>query len=151
MVMNVLSETGLIPSRLEIEITETVLISEDEFAFATLKALRSLGARIALDDFGTGYSSLSYLRKLPLDRIKIDGSFIRGFYGPPQTGGGGALDPEDRSILYYANGRTGIAFKLDWASGEYRPSSIYWRPGQKDMEGMPGPAPERCFIVQERP
>jgi len=77
MVMNVLSETRLSPSRLEIEITETVLISEEEFAFATLNALRSLGVRIALDDFGTGYSSLSYLRKLPLDRIKIDGSFIR--------------------------------------------------------------------------
>ena len=77
MVMNVLTETGLSPCRLEIEITETVLLSEDEVAFATLNALRSLGVRIALDDFGTGYSSLSYLRKLPLDRIKIDGSFVR--------------------------------------------------------------------------
>jgi len=77
MIINVLSETSLSPSRLEAEITETILISEDEFAFATLNALRSLGVRIALDDFGTGYSSLSYLRKLPLDRIKIDGSFIR--------------------------------------------------------------------------
>ena len=77
MVMNVLTETGLSPFRLEIEITETVLISEDEFAFATLNALRSLGVRVALDDFGTGYSSLSYLCKLPLDRIKIDGSFVR--------------------------------------------------------------------------
>jgi len=77
MIINVLSETSLSPSRLEAEITETILISEDEFAFATLNALRSLGVRIALDDFGTGYSSLSYLRKLPLDRIKIDGSFIK--------------------------------------------------------------------------
>jgi len=76
-IVNALADARIAPSRLEIEITESVLISESESALSILNALRQLGVRIALDDFGTGYSSLSYLRKLPLDRIKIDRSFIR--------------------------------------------------------------------------
>jgi EAL domain-containing protein (putative c-di-GMP-specific phosphodiesterase class I) len=76
-VQKALRDTGLDPTRLEIEITETVLISEMDRALAILAALRQMGVRIALDDFGTGYSSLSYLRKLPFDKIKIDRSFVR--------------------------------------------------------------------------
>src|SRR6202035_2592245 len=76
-VQEVLAETGLAPERLELEVTETVLISEMDRALAILGALRQMGVRIALDDFGTGYSSLSYLRKLPFDKIKIDRSFVR--------------------------------------------------------------------------
>jgi diguanylate cyclase (GGDEF)-like protein len=72
-----LRDTGLDPRRLEIEVTESVLISEMDRALAILAALRQMGVRIALDDFGTGYSSLSYLRKLPFDKIKIDRSFVR--------------------------------------------------------------------------
>jgi diguanylate cyclase (GGDEF)-like protein len=71
-----LAESGLAPGRLELEITETVLIRDDEEALAVLQQLRELGVRIALDDFGTGYSSLSYLHRFPFDKIKIDRSFI---------------------------------------------------------------------------
>jgi EAL domain-containing protein (putative c-di-GMP-specific phosphodiesterase class I) len=71
-----LADTGLAPHRLEIEITEAVLIRDDDEALAVLHQLRDLGVRIALDDFGTGYSSLGYLQRFPFDKIKIDRSFI---------------------------------------------------------------------------
>jgi diguanylate cyclase (GGDEF)-like protein len=72
-----LRDSGLAPDRLELEITETVLLNDTTATLATLHDLRALGVRIAMDDFGTGYSSLSYLRQFPFDRIKIDPSFIR--------------------------------------------------------------------------
>jgi diguanylate cyclase (GGDEF)-like protein len=75
-VANVLATTGLSASRLELEITEAVLIRDDEAALTMLQHLRALGVRIVLDDFGTGYSSLSYLQRFPFDKIKIDRCFI---------------------------------------------------------------------------
>ena len=77
MVAAVLSETGLPGSRLELEVTESVLLQDGAATLDTLNRLRALGIRISLDDFGTGYSSLSYLRRYPFDKIKIDQSFIR--------------------------------------------------------------------------
>ena len=68
--------SGLSPSRLEIEITETVLFSDADAALEILRQVRALCVRIALDDFGTGYSSLSYLSSFPFDKIKIDKSFV---------------------------------------------------------------------------
>ncbi|QKC86794.1 EAL domain-containing protein [Mesorhizobium sp. NZP2077] len=73
----VLSETGLEPKRLEVEITESVLISDFEDAVSLLQSLSFLSVTVALDDFGTGFSSLTYLRKLPLSRLKIDRSFVQ--------------------------------------------------------------------------
>jgi len=75
-VAEALSRTGLPPQRLELEITESSLVQDSNAARETLKALRDMSVRIALDDFGTGYSSLAYLRIFPLDRLKIDRSFV---------------------------------------------------------------------------
>jgi predicted signal transduction protein with EAL and GGDEF domain len=72
----ILLESGLSPSRLELEITEGVLIGDFARAVSILRRLKALGVRIAMDDFGTGYSSLSYLQSFPFDRIKIDEAFV---------------------------------------------------------------------------
>jgi diguanylate cyclase (GGDEF)-like protein/PAS domain S-box-containing protein len=76
-VVSVLAAAGLPASRLELEITETVLLQDDPAILDTLHQIRDLGVRISMDDFGTGYSSLSYLRSFPFDKIKIDRSFIQ--------------------------------------------------------------------------
>jgi len=76
-ILGALEDAKLAPARLELEITESVLLADSESTLATLNALRALGVRIAMDDFGTGYSSLSYLRSFPFDKIKIDRSFIK--------------------------------------------------------------------------
>ena len=73
-----LAASGLSPERLELEITEAILLENTEATLSTLGQFHALGVRIAMDDFGTGYSSLSYLQKFPFDKIKIDGSFIQG-------------------------------------------------------------------------
>jgi diguanylate cyclase (GGDEF)-like protein/PAS domain S-box-containing protein len=75
-VFTILDETGLNPSSLELELTETVLMKHADSAASVLRSLRARGVQVALDDFGTGYSSLSYLRKFPIDTLKIDQSFI---------------------------------------------------------------------------
>ncbi|MHC2302317.1 diguanylate cyclase (GGDEF)-like protein [Rhizobium mongolense] len=76
-VISALADSGLSAFQLELEITESVLLTDSETALATLHHIKGLGVRIAMDDFGTGYSSLSYLRLFPFDKIKIDQSFIR--------------------------------------------------------------------------
>jgi EAL domain-containing protein (putative c-di-GMP-specific phosphodiesterase class I) len=72
-----LSDAGLHPSVLEIELTESALMTDPEESAGVLKQLRRMGVSVAIDDFGTGYSSLSYLRRFPIDKLKIDRSFIR--------------------------------------------------------------------------
>jgi diguanylate cyclase (GGDEF)-like protein len=76
-VENALQAAGLLPERVDLEITESVLLSENSVNLATLHGLRALGVRICLDDFGVGYSSLSYLRSFPFKKVKIDRSFVR--------------------------------------------------------------------------
>jgi diguanylate cyclase (GGDEF)-like protein/PAS domain S-box-containing protein len=85
-VFAILRETGLDARSLEIELTESVLMKQDDSAAAVLQALRERGAQVALDDFGTGYSSLSYLRKFPLDALKIDRSFVSNIGSVGQNG-----------------------------------------------------------------
>jgi EAL domain-containing protein (putative c-di-GMP-specific phosphodiesterase class I) len=85
LVHTVLLETGLAPGRLELEITENVLIGDFSRAVSILRRLKLLGVRIAMDDFGTGYSSLSYLQSFPFDKIKIDQAFISNLERNPQS------------------------------------------------------------------
>jgi diguanylate cyclase (GGDEF)-like protein len=88
-VRRALDASGLPAHRLEVEITESILLEETETTLLTLQQLKNLGVRIAMDDFGTGYSSLSYLRRFPFDKIKIDRSFVSGL----------ASDFEDAAIV----------------------------------------------------
>ncbi len=89
LLQGILAETGADPARLEIELTETALITSGEEAVACLQSLRALGVGLALDDFGTGYSSLSYVRRFPIDKIKVDRSFVQDI----------EHDPGDASIV----------------------------------------------------
>lgn len=85
MISGVLRETGLPPQRLEVEITESAFIERPELAERLLRELRGLGIGVALDDFGTGYSSLSYLLRFPIDKIKVDKSFVSQLEGQRQA------------------------------------------------------------------
>ena len=84
-VVSALAASGLRPDQLELEITETVLMHNNDSTMATLHQLQGLGVRISMDDFGTGYSSLSYLRSFPFDRIKIDQTFVRDLTERPDS------------------------------------------------------------------
>ena len=75
-VFDILRETGMRPTDLELEITESILLDDEHVSAQHLRTFRAAGIHIALDDFGTGYSSLSYLKRYPVDRIKIDRSFV---------------------------------------------------------------------------
>jgi diguanylate cyclase (GGDEF)-like protein len=98
-VTSALASSGLPATRLVLEITETVLMQDNEFTLSILHQLRSLGIRICMDDFGTGYSSLGYLRRFPFDKIKIDRSFIKDF-------------PERRDSVSIVRAVTGLGASL---------------------------------------
>lgn len=98
-IMAALASSGLPAERLELEITEAVLIRDDEAALAILHQLRAIGVRIALDDFGTGYSSLSYLQRFPFDKIKIDRCFVDDIAEP---GGSASIV---QAVVHLANAR----------------------------------------------
>ena len=85
-VYRILEETGLEARYLQLELTESVLMSHAESNIATLQALKTVGVRLAIDDFGTGYSSLSYLTQLPIDALKVDQSFIHELTSDPDGG-----------------------------------------------------------------
>jgi len=92
-VAEVLDRSGLPPSRLQLEITESAAMGSDDETLHTLQALADLGVRLAIDDFGTGYSNLAYLRALPVDGLKLAGSFVQGLRSP------GTPDATDQAIL----------------------------------------------------
>ncbi len=85
LVMDSLAESGLPPQRLELEITESVLLHDNETTLRVLHQIKTLGVRISMDDFGTGYSSLNYLRRFPFDKVKIDRSFIENIADDPSS------------------------------------------------------------------
>jgi len=99
-IVRVLAETGLHARRLELEMTETVLIQDDDATLSVLHNLRDLGVRIAMDDFGTGFSSLSYLHRFPFDKIKVDRCFIKNL-------------PEDKGSVATIQAIIGIAKARD--------------------------------------
>jgi diguanylate cyclase (GGDEF)-like protein len=84
-ISDALDSSQLPASRLEIEITESILLHENEATLATLRRIQEIGVRVSLDDFGTGYSSLSYLRRFPFDKIKIDQSFVRDLFSKDES------------------------------------------------------------------
>jgi diguanylate cyclase (GGDEF)-like protein len=145
-VMSALSAAGLSPSRLELEITETALLTDNELTLAMLHRLQGLGVRVANDDFGTGYSSLSHLQSFPFDRIKIDRSFVKGI-----AHCAGSLNIV-RAMATLANGlgiratAEGVENKaqLDWVRAE----------GCTEMQGflmsgaLPAAEVERLFLDQ---
>lgn len=98
-IQKVISESSLNPESLEVEITESIVMDNMESTVGKLKRLKDLGMKVSIDDFGTGYSSLSYLRQLPLDRLKIDQSFIRGI-------------PEDSNSIAITHAIIGLARNL---------------------------------------
>ncbi|WP_079049923.1 putative bifunctional diguanylate cyclase/phosphodiesterase [Streptomyces torulosus] len=102
-VAEILSETGLAPHLLQLELTESALMGSAGRPLQALKALSDMGVRIAIDDFGTGYSNLAYLSRLPVSVLKLDGAFVRGFqYETPQEGGtgdDGVPNPADEIIV----------------------------------------------------
>ncbi|MEK7737478.1 MAG: GGDEF domain-containing phosphodiesterase, partial [Pseudomonadota bacterium] len=81
----ILAETGFPPEHLELELTESLIMHNAELFIATLRSLKEIGIELAIDDFGTGYSSLSYLKRFPIDRLKIDQSFIRDIHTDPDS------------------------------------------------------------------
>ncbi|MET0949091.1 MAG: EAL domain-containing protein, partial [Pseudomonas sp.] len=120
LVRQVLEETGLAPQYLELELTESQLLDSVEHIISTFQQLRDLGVKLAIDDFGTGYSSLSYLKRIPVDYVKIDQTFIRGL-------GEGQMDAAiTRAIIAMAHG---LSLKVV-AEGVERPEQLEFLRGE---------------------
>ncbi|HUO49147.1 MAG TPA: EAL domain-containing protein [Acidimicrobiales bacterium] len=136
----ILAGTGLDPSSLVLEITETAMTRDLDAAVANLQALRARGVRIALDDFGTGYAPLTHLGRLPIDIVKIDRSFVQGLQGEPR----GLLGDPDLSDLAAAIvqltltlGHTPIAEGVEHAEQAERLAAMGCRLAQGHFLGMP--------------
>jgi EAL domain-containing protein (putative c-di-GMP-specific phosphodiesterase class I) len=144
LVHEALIETGLDAARLQLEITEGVLIDDFSRAVSILRRLKSLGVRIALDDFGTGYSSLSYLGRLPIDKIKIDQSFVKRLPGDQQAG----VIIRAVMMLSEALDKTVIAEGIETADQAWMLKMMGCKVGQGYHFGRPKTATEmRAFLL----
>jgi EAL domain-containing protein (putative c-di-GMP-specific phosphodiesterase class I) len=138
-VSQALVDSGLSPQKLILEVTETAVMEDAEHAVRVLRGLKDLGVRIAVDDFGTGYSSLVYLKRLPVDELKIDRSFVDGL---PD-------DPEDKAIvssviaLARAVGLRVVAEGVETAEQRQALEELGCDYGQGYLWGHPVPAAER--------
>jgi diguanylate cyclase (GGDEF)-like protein len=112
LVKETLAITGLPARRLELEITETVLLQDTDAVIATLKSLRAMDVRISMDDFGTGYSSLSYLRRFQFDKLKIDRSFVSDLRGTNSQDATGPLAASERSAATIIRAIVGLGENL---------------------------------------
>jgi diguanylate cyclase (GGDEF)-like protein len=148
-ILDALATSGLDPARLEIEITESVLLRDKETTLAILHQLRSLGVRIAMDDFGTGYSSLVYLQSFPFDKIKIDRSFVKDI-----TENAGSLNIV-RAVASLANGM-GMAATAEGVETNEQLERITAE-GCTEMQGylfsrpLPACDIERLFLSRQTP
>jgi diguanylate cyclase (GGDEF)-like protein/PAS domain S-box-containing protein len=140
-----LDASGLEPSSLVLEITETVIMSDSEASLQTLGALKALGVRLAIDDFGTGYSSLSYLQKFPVDVIKIDKSFVDG------AGRGGSDSALARTIVALGNmlGLGCVAEGIEEESQREHLRAIGCAYGQGFLFSRPLPADEVAALLRD--
>ncbi len=147
-VVSALAASGLPPERLELEITEGMLLQDNESTLSTLFQLRALGVRIAMDDFGTGYSSLSYLQSFPFDKIKIDRSFVKDI-----VESAGSLNIV-RAVAALANG-LGIAATAEGVETKEQLETIRSE-GCSEMQGflfsrpLPASEIERLFLADRR-
>ncbi|HXF53712.1 MAG TPA: EAL domain-containing protein [Hyphomicrobiaceae bacterium] len=149
LIVSALGAAGLAPERLELEITESVLLANSEANLATLTQLRTLGVKIALDDFGSGYSSLAYLQKFPFDRIKIDRCFVR------DIGASASARNIVRAMAAMANG-LGMATTAEGVETEEQRAAVLSE-GCSEMQGylisraLPAPEIERLFLRRAGP
>ena len=147
-IADALARSGLQPGRLELEITETILLQDSKDTLAMLYQLRSLGVRIAMDDFGTGYSSLSYLQRFPFDKIKIDRSFVKDI-----AESAGSLNIV-RAVAALAQG-LGIATTAEGVETREQLATIKAE-GCSEMQGflfsrpLPADEIERLFLTDRR-
>ena len=146
----ILDHTGLDPAHLELEITESVVMDQSETSIDRLRGLRGLGVQLVLDDFGTGYSSLSYLRRLPLDTIKVDRSFVSGL---GLDGREATVDlPIVQAVISLAHGLgiTVVAEGIEGA-GAARAACATWTATAARGTGSPGRCPPTISRRSSRP
>jgi EAL domain-containing protein (putative c-di-GMP-specific phosphodiesterase class I) len=145
-VTEALSASGLAPERLCLEVTESVVLEDGDRCVTALRALRDIGVSVSLDDFGTGYCSLSYLRRLPIDSLKIDRSFVRGL--------GSEADDDSivTSVIDLARS-LGVSVVAEGVETEEQLAGLRAR-GCDTMQGFlfarPGPAADVAALVGER-